>query len=222
MTSSRATRRPPRPRRFSGSSPARSSYPPCLVGCTRRVHPGASRYHPGNAALLAAIQIDLDLGLGHVAFLTGFEIDVNRLREPLGRPAGRAFAVSISSALPAPSCFSRVGPGSGPGFLMVVFVRRQLACSFPWSRAASLPATIMPPWFPYTLLHAAGGGPFNDNIIFNALLAVGATATATETFGTETNAGQPTVTNVIYTFPYLNPYENLNYSACPAPSQVQF
>src|SRR5215831_407700 len=42
----------------------------------------------------AAVQVLSDLGLGMLLFLAGLEIDVGRLRGPLGRVAGMAFAVS--------------------------------------------------------------------------------------------------------------------------------
>ena len=42
----------------------------------------------------AAVQVLSDLGLGMLLFLAGLEIDVQRLRGPLGRLAGAAFAMS--------------------------------------------------------------------------------------------------------------------------------
>jgi hypothetical protein len=81
--------------------------------------------------------------LGMFLFLTAFEIDVSRLRGSLGRAAGRAFAVSIFSVLPRPSCLAGSAPGTRPGFLMVVSVPRRLACSFPWPRAAIFPTVAL-------------------------------------------------------------------------------
>jgi Kef-type K+ transport system membrane component KefB len=70
----------------------------------------------------ASIQVLSDLGLGMLLFLAGLEIDVERLRGPLGRLAGRAFAVSILLGLACGFLFSGVGLGVKPVFLMVVLV----------------------------------------------------------------------------------------------------
>ena len=43
----------------------------------------------------ALVQVLSDLGLGMLLFLAGLEIDVERLRGPLSRLAGMAFAVSV-------------------------------------------------------------------------------------------------------------------------------
>ena len=47
----------------------------------------------------APVQVLSDLGLGMLLFLAGLEIDVERLRGPLARLAGSAFAVSVVLAL---------------------------------------------------------------------------------------------------------------------------
>ena len=72
--------------------------------------------------LNAPIQVLSDLGLGILLFLAGLEIDVERLRGPLGRLAGRAFAVSILLGLACGFLFNGVGLGAKPVFLMVVLV----------------------------------------------------------------------------------------------------
>ena len=45
--------------------------------------------------LNASVQVLSDLGLGMLLFLAGLEIDIERLRGPLGRLAGRAFGGSV-------------------------------------------------------------------------------------------------------------------------------
>jgi Kef-type K+ transport system membrane component KefB len=70
----------------------------------------------------ASIQVLSDLGLGMLLFLAGLEIDVERLRGPLGRLAGRAFALSILLGLACGFLFSGLGLGAKPVFLMVVLV----------------------------------------------------------------------------------------------------
>lgn len=69
-----------------------------------------------------SIQVLSDLGLGMLLFLAGSEIDVERLRGPLGRVAGRAFAASIVLGLACGFLFSGLGLGVNPVFLMVVLV----------------------------------------------------------------------------------------------------
>ena len=70
----------------------------------------------------ASVQVLSDLGLGMLLFLAGMEIDVERLRGPLGRLAGRAFAVSILLGLGCSLIISEVGLGTKPIFLTVVVV----------------------------------------------------------------------------------------------------
>ena len=70
----------------------------------------------------APVQVLSDLGLGMLLFLAGMEIDVERLRGPLGRLAGRAFAVSILLGLGCSLIISQVGLGAKPIFLTVVVV----------------------------------------------------------------------------------------------------
>jgi Kef-type K+ transport system membrane component KefB len=69
-----------------------------------------------------SIQVLSDLGLGMLLFLAGLEIDVERLRGPLGRLAGRAFGLSILLGLACGFLLSGVGLGTKPVFLMVVLV----------------------------------------------------------------------------------------------------
>jgi Kef-type K+ transport system membrane component KefB len=62
----------------------------------------------------AAVQVLSDLGLGMLLFLAGLEIDVTRLRGPLGRVAGMAFAVSAVLGLLCAYAFSLAGLGGKP------------------------------------------------------------------------------------------------------------
>jgi len=70
----------------------------------------------------AAVQVLSDLGLGMLLFLAGLEIDVARLRGPLGRVAGMAFAVSAALGLLCAYAFSLAGLGGRPLFLAIVLV----------------------------------------------------------------------------------------------------
>ncbi len=69
-----------------------------------------------------SIQVLSDLGLGMLLFLAGLEIDVERLRGPLGRLASQAFAMSIFLGLACAVLISGLGLGTKPVFLMVVLV----------------------------------------------------------------------------------------------------
>ena len=70
----------------------------------------------------AAVQVLSDLGLGMLLFLAGLEIDVQRLRGPLGRLAGAAFAVSAVLGLLCAFVFSLAGLASRPLFVAIVLI----------------------------------------------------------------------------------------------------
>jgi len=70
----------------------------------------------------AAVQVLSDLGLGMLLFLAGLEIDVQRLRGPLGRLAGAAFAVSAVLGLLCALGLSLAGLASQPLFLAIVLI----------------------------------------------------------------------------------------------------
>jgi len=70
----------------------------------------------------AAVQVLSDLGLGMLLFLAGLEINVQRLRGPLGRLAGAAFAVSAVLGLACAFALSLAGLASQPTFLAIVLV----------------------------------------------------------------------------------------------------
>lgn len=70
----------------------------------------------------AAVQVLSDLGLGMLLFLAGLEIDVQRLRGPLGRLAGAAFAVSVVLGLLCALGLDLAGLASQPLFLAIVLI----------------------------------------------------------------------------------------------------
>src|SRR5215472_1663389 len=69
-----------------------------------------------------AVQVLSDLGLGMLLFLAGLEIDVQRLRGPLGRLAGAAFAVSAVLGLLCAFGLGLAGLASQPLFLAIVLI----------------------------------------------------------------------------------------------------
>ena len=70
----------------------------------------------------APVQVLSDLGLGMLLFLAGLEIDVERLRGPLARLAGSAFAVSAVLALLCASVFRLAGLGTQPLLLAIMLM----------------------------------------------------------------------------------------------------
>src|ERR1700754_632514 len=70
----------------------------------------------------APVQVLSALGLGMLLFLAGLEIDVERLREPLARLAGLAFAVSAGLGLLAALTFWLAGQATQPLLLAIIFM----------------------------------------------------------------------------------------------------
>src|SRR5690349_13620580 len=70
----------------------------------------------------APVQVLSDLGLGMLLFLAGLEIDVERLREPLARLAGLAFAVSAVLGLLCAYAFWLAGPAGQPLLRAIMLV----------------------------------------------------------------------------------------------------
>ena len=70
----------------------------------------------------APVQVLSDLGLGMLLFLAGLEIDVERLRGPLARLAGVAFAVSVVLGLLCASVFWLAGQARQPLLLAIMLM----------------------------------------------------------------------------------------------------
>src|SRR5215469_12003334 len=70
----------------------------------------------------APVQVLSDLGLGMLLFLAGLEIDAERLREPMARLAGLAFAVSAVLGLLAAFIFRLAGQATHPLLLAIIFM----------------------------------------------------------------------------------------------------
>lgn len=70
----------------------------------------------------APIQVLSDLGLGMLLFLAGLEIDVQRLRGPLGRLAGWAFGGSVVLGILCAYALSLAGLAHKPLFLAIVLI----------------------------------------------------------------------------------------------------
>jgi Kef-type K+ transport system membrane component KefB len=68
------------------------------------------------------VQVLSDLGLGMLLFLAGLEIDVQRLRGPLGRVAGWAFGGSAVLAVACAYAFRLAGLVTQPLFLAIVLL----------------------------------------------------------------------------------------------------
>ena len=70
----------------------------------------------------APVQVLSDLGLGMLLFLAGMELDVERLRGPLARLAGLAFAVSVVLGLLCAFAFRLAGPATQPLLLAIILM----------------------------------------------------------------------------------------------------
>jgi len=70
----------------------------------------------------APVQVLSDLGLGMLLFLAGLEIDVQRLRGPLGRLAGWAFGGSAALGIGCAFALSLAGLANRPLFLAIVLM----------------------------------------------------------------------------------------------------
>jgi Kef-type K+ transport system membrane component KefB len=68
------------------------------------------------------VQVLSDLGLGMLLFLAGMELDVERLRGPLARLAGLAFAVSVVLGLLCAFAFRLAGQATQPLLLAIILM----------------------------------------------------------------------------------------------------
>jgi Kef-type K+ transport system membrane component KefB len=89
----------------------------------------------------AAVQVLSDLGLGMLLFLAGLEIDVQRLRGPLGRVAGAAFAVSAVLGLLCALGLDLAGLASQPLFLTIVLISTSAGLLLPLLKDAGEEST---------------------------------------------------------------------------------
>jgi len=89
----------------------------------------------------APVQVLSDLGLGMLLFLAGLEIDVDRLRGPLARLAGSAFAVSVVLALLCAYTFRLAGLGAHPLLLAIMLMSTSTGLLLPLLRDAGEEAT---------------------------------------------------------------------------------
>ena len=89
----------------------------------------------------AAVQVLSDLGLGMLLFLAGLEIDVQRLRGPLGRLAGVAYAVSAVLGVLCAFGLSLAGLASQPLFLAIVLISTSAGLLLPLLKDAGQEST---------------------------------------------------------------------------------
>ena len=76
----------------------------------------------GWARIDAPVQVLAQLGLGMLLFLAGLEIDVDRLRGPLSRLAGEAFAVSAALGVLCAVFFWLAVPADEPLLLAIILM----------------------------------------------------------------------------------------------------
>jgi Kef-type K+ transport system membrane component KefB len=89
----------------------------------------------------APVQVLSALGLGMLLFLAGLEIDVPRLRGPLGRVSATAFAVSAVLGLLCAYALGLAGLASEPLFLAIVLVSTSAGLLLPLLKDGDLEKT---------------------------------------------------------------------------------
>ena len=89
----------------------------------------------------APVQVLSDLGLGMLLFLAGLEIDVERLRGPLARLAGAAFAVSVVLALACAYAFRLAGQATHPLLLAIILMSTSAGLLLPLLKDTGQEAT---------------------------------------------------------------------------------
>ena len=94
----------------------------------------------------APVQVLSDLGLGMLLFLAGLEIDVERLRGPLSRLAGMAFAVSAVLGLLCAYLFRLAGLATQPLLLAIVLMSTSAGLLLPFLKDAERTAPNSANW----------------------------------------------------------------------------
>jgi Kef-type K+ transport system membrane component KefB len=89
----------------------------------------------------APVQVLSDLGLGILLFLAGLEIDIERLRGPLIRLAGSAFAISVVLALLCAYVFWLAGEPTQPLLLATVLMSTSAGLLLPMLKDADEDST---------------------------------------------------------------------------------
>ena len=89
----------------------------------------------------APVQVLSDLGLGILLFLAGLEIDIERLRGPLVRLAGSAFALSVVLALLCAYVFWLAGEPTQPLLLATILMSTSAGLLLPMLKDADEDAT---------------------------------------------------------------------------------
>jgi Kef-type K+ transport system membrane component KefB len=95
----------------------------------------------GWARVDAPVQVLSDLGLGMLLFLAGLELDLTRLRGPLGRLAALAFAVSAVLALLCAYVFRLAGQAGQPLLLAIMLMSTSAGLLLPLLKDAGEDAT---------------------------------------------------------------------------------
>jgi len=89
----------------------------------------------------APVQVLSDLGLGMLLFLAGLELDTERLRGPLARLAGSAFAVSAGLALLCAFAFGLAGQATHPLLLAIILMSTSAGLVLPLLKDAGEEST---------------------------------------------------------------------------------
>ncbi|MCI3949236.1 MAG: Na+/H+ antiporter-like protein [Acidimicrobiales bacterium] len=122
------------------------------------------------------LQLLSSLGLAFLLFLAGLEIDLDRLRDPVTRLAGRAFLVSMVLAGLVGLGLHALGAEGGPLFLAVVLLSTSLGVVVPVLKDEDAVATD----FGQLVMVAGSLAEFGSLVLLTLLFSTGASASTPE------------------------------------------
>jgi Kef-type K+ transport system membrane component KefB len=130
----------------------------------------------GWVALDTPLQLLSSLGLAFLLFLAGLEIDLDRLRDPVARLAGRAFLASMVLAGGVGLGLHALGAEGGPLFLAVVLLSTSLGVIVPLLKDEGEAATD----FGQLVMVAGSLAEFGSLVLLTLLFSTGDSASSPE------------------------------------------
>ena len=122
------------------------------------------------------LQLLSSIGLAFLLFLAGLEIDLDRVRDPLSRLAGRAFLLSTALAAVVGLGLHGLGADGGPLFLAVVLLSTSLGVVVPVLKDEHEVETD----FGQLLMVAASLAEFGSLVLLTLLFSTGDSASSPE------------------------------------------
>jgi Kef-type K+ transport system membrane component KefB len=130
----------------------------------------------GWVGLDTPLQLLSSLGLAFLLFLAGLEIDLDRLRDPVARLAGRAFLASMVLAGGVGLGLHALGAEGGPLFLAVVLLSTSLGVVVPLLKDEDEVATD----FGQLVMVAGSLAEFGSLVLLTLLFSTGTSASSPE------------------------------------------